>query len=111
MALEVTIVTVDDVALLSCRGRLVAGDGAGVFREIARRELSSGKSLALDLASVTQVDAYGVGLLAALCRLALDARRPVALLDAGDRLVRLLRLTRVDTLMVRREHGHDQRWP
>ena len=87
------------MATLVCRGRLVFDHGVPVLRDVAHRELSGGHMLALDLGSITQMDASGVGALAELCDAARTMGRGVALVGATDRVILLLHLTRLDTLI------------
>lgn len=96
MTFDIAIVRSRDATILSCRGNLVMERGTSVLREAAERELSAGKSLALDLAFVTQMDARGIGVLAEVYRAARNAGRRVVLVGASDRVTRLLRLTRLD---------------
>lgn len=87
------------MAVLSCRGRLVLEHGAPVLREIAGRELSRFQSIGLDLRSVTELDARGVGVIAELCQAARNAGRVLVLTGVNERVLRLFRLTRLDKLL------------
>ena len=101
MQFGVDIVRGREMATLVCRGRLVFDHGVPVLRDEAHRELSRGHTLALalDLGSITQMDASGVGVLAELCDAARTTGRGVVLLGATDRVSLLLHLTRLDTLI------------
>jgi anti-anti-sigma factor len=99
MQFGVDIVRGRDLATLLCRGRLVFDHGAPVLRDAAHRELSRAHVLALDLGSLTQVDANGVGVLAGLCDAAQRMGRGVVLVGTTDRVSRLLHLTRLETLL------------
>jgi anti-anti-sigma factor len=99
MQFGVDIVRGREMATLVCRGRLVFDHGVPVLRDVAHRELSRGHTLALDLGSITQMDASGVGALAELCDAARTMGRGVALVGATDRVILLLHLTRLDTLI------------
>ena len=99
MQFGVDIVRDREMATLVCRGRLVFDHGVPVLRDVAHRELSRGHTLALDLGSITQMDASGVGALAELCDAARTMERGVVLLGATDRVSLLLHLTRLDTLI------------
>jgi anti-anti-sigma factor len=96
MAFDIALVRSRDATILSCRGTLVMERGASALREAGERALSAGKSLALDLAFVTQMDARAIGVLAELYGAARNAGRRVVLVGASDRVTRLLRLTRLD---------------
>ena len=99
MTVDIDIVTTREVAILRCRGRLVLGDGAAPLREAARRALSRGQAVALDLGLVTQMDAHGTGVLAELAGTARREGRVLVLARVNDRVRRLLRLTRLDTVI------------
>jgi anti-anti-sigma factor len=99
MAFEVVTVRGGAATILSCRGRLVAEHGAAALRCAARRELSAGRLLALDLACVTQLDARGVGILAEACDVARMRGARILLAGANARIRRLLRLTHLDTII------------
>jgi anti-sigma B factor antagonist len=73
--------------------------GAPVLREIAGRELSRFQSIGLDLRSVTELDARGVGVIAELCQAARNAGRVLVLTGVNERVLRLFRLTRLDKLL------------
>jgi anti-anti-sigma factor len=99
MAFEVATVRSGSATILSCRGRLAAGHGAEALRCAARRELSAGRLLALDLALVTQLDARGVGVLAEASDVAHQRGARILLVGANARIRRLLRLTHLDTII------------
>jgi anti-anti-sigma factor len=99
MTFEVATVRSGSATILSCRGRLVAEHGAAALRTAARRELSTGRLLALDLAPVTQLDARGVGILAEACDVARQRGARILLVGANARIRRLLRLTHLDTII------------
>ena len=97
--MDIDIITTREAAILRCRGRLVLGDGAAPLREAARRALSRGQAVALDLGRVTQIDAHGTGVLAELADTAQREGRVLMLAGVSDRVRRLLRLTRLDTVI------------
>jgi anti-anti-sigma factor len=99
MQFGVDIVRSRDMATLLCRGRLVFDHGVPLLRDVAHRELSRGHVLALDLGSITQMDASGVGVVAGLCDAAQRMGRGVVLVGPTDRVTLLLHLTRLDTLI------------
>ena len=55
-----------DVAVIYCRGRIVAGE-LETLRHAARSAISETGRIILDLASVRYVDSTGLGMLAVLC--------------------------------------------
>jgi anti-anti-sigma factor len=109
MRFGVDIVRGRDMATLLCRGRLVFDHGVPLLRDVAHRELSRGHVVALDLGSITQIDASGVGVVAGLCDAAQRMGRGVVLLGATDRVSLLLHLTRLDTLIPRVDCSYGER--
>ena len=101
MHFNIDVVRNRGMAVLSCRGRLVLGHGTPLLREAAERELSAFESVALDLSFVTQMDASGIGVLAETSRAARHAGRVLVLTGVNDRVLRLLRLTRLDAFIPR----------
>lgn len=96
--MEIDIVTSRDLAVLRCRGRLILGDGAAALRVAARRALLR-QAVALDLGRVTQIDAHGTGVLAELADIARRGGHALVLAGTSGRVRRLLRLTRLDTVI------------
>ncbi len=64
--------------------------------------------MALDLSRVTEMDAHGLGVLAELCASLRHEGCALLLAAANDRVDRLLRLTRLDTVIprVNATYGH-----
>ena len=99
MTVEIEITNTRELAILRCQGRLVLGDGAATLREAARRALSAGQAVALDLGRVTQLDAHGTGVLAELFEIARREGRAFMVARVSGRVRRVLRLTRLDTVI------------
>ena len=99
MTVDIDIISTREVAILRCRGRLVLGDGAAPLRDAARRALSKGQVVALDLGPVTQMDAHGTGVLAELADIARREGRALVVARVSDRVRRLMRVTRLDTVV------------
>lgn len=78
-------------------GRLVAADGPRPWTACLDR--ASGSEVQIDLSSVTEMDASGLGLLADFARVARADGRRVAVVSASRRVRRLLKLTRLDDLL------------
>lgn len=97
--MEIDVITTGEVAILTCRGRLVLGAGAAPFRDTARRALRRSALVALDLDRVTQMDAHGTGVLAELADLARREGRGLTVARVSDRVRRLLGVTRLDTVI------------
>ena len=87
-----------DSATVSCRGRILHGTTATRFGERVWQLLRRHGRVVVDLSGVTQMDARGLGVLAMLIRKA--GGRPngrLVLVTTGNRVGRLLRLSRLDT--------------
>ena len=77
-------------------GRLTLGYGADEAIWVAQLEAAGGSVVALDLSCVTDVDARGVGVLAALGRRALHQQIRLSVVGASRVTQRLARLTGLD---------------
>lgn len=81
-----------DVALVRCRGKLVAGYGGNFYTRICKL-IPEHKRIILDLADLTHMDSMGLG---ALVRLMVSAKSKgcsLELLHMGKRVRELLGLT------------------
>jgi anti-sigma B factor antagonist len=75
--------------------------GAGVAREALHAALAAGDgALVVDLSRVELLDATGLGVLVGTHRRAGLAGRRLVLRDAAPRVARLLRMTRVDRIIL-----------
>ena len=83
-------------ALLRCTGRLIVGHGAERFLWAPLLDGTDRVDILLDLAPVTDMDAAGVGLIAALCQAMHRRGGTVRLLSAPARVRTLLRITGVE---------------
>ena len=83
-------------ALLRCSGRLVLGRGAERHVWAAFLDGTERVDVLLDLTAVTDMDAAGVGVIAALCRSMRRRGGTVRLLAASPRVRTLLRVTGVE---------------
>jgi anti-anti-sigma factor len=95
---DIDIIRTRDLAILTCRGRLV-GDGAALVRDAAWRAFSAGQDVALDLWRVTQMDAHGAGVLAELFWFARREGRVLTLSRVNDRVRRVLQITGLDSVL------------
>ncbi len=100
--MDLTLNTISDnrTAVVTCRGRIHFGPTARRFRSDVAGLIARHRRVVLDLSGVTDIDASGIGALAALIRNA-HARHVALLLatpkDPARRLVKLSRLhTQVD---------------
>ncbi len=83
-------------ALLRCSGRLVLGRGAERHVWAAFLDGTERVDVLLDLTAVTDMDAAGVGVIAALCQSMRRRGGTVRLLGASPRVRTLLRVTGVE---------------
>ena len=80
-----------DVVIVDLDGRLVAGDGEAVLRGIVDRLVGEKRQkILLNLAKVTALDSSGLGELVASKKLAETFGGRVKLLEATDRVARVL---------------------
>jgi anti-anti-sigma factor len=95
--LKIDIHDSEDVAVVRCTGRVVHGEEA----ESLQRTVLSVKErhIVIDLSRVTEIDAAGAGVLAALQRWAIDSKRTIRLLNPNHRLRRVLKLTGLDLVL------------
>jgi anti-sigma B factor antagonist len=87
----------DDGAIARCRGRILYGVTARHLRTRVARLIVRHRHVVIDLSGVTHLDACGVGILAALVRLARGSHVGLVLAASSGRVRRLLQLTRLDT--------------
>ena len=86
-----------DQVVVRVSGRLVAADRPRTWAACLDR--APGSEVRIDLSSVTEMDASGLGLLADFAREARADGRRVAVVSASRRVQRLLKLTRLDALL------------
>ena len=94
---DLRVTEVDGTAIAQCRGQIVYGPTARCFCAQLSEVIGRYCRVILDLREVTQLDAYGLGMLALLIRQAGSLRGRLALAPTTDRIRRLLRVTRLDT--------------
>ena len=90
-------VKTSDQVVVRVSGRLVAADRPRSWGACLER--TPGIDVGIDLGSVTEMDASGLGLLADFAREARANGRRVAVVSASQRVRRLLKLTRLDALL------------
>ena len=83
-------------ALLRCSGRLVLGRGAERHIWAAFLDGTERVDVLLDLAAVTDMDAAGIGVIAALCQSTRRRGGTVRLIAASSRVRTLFRVTGVE---------------
>jgi len=91
--LELQIVTVANVAVVRCRGRLIYGQEAAELDHTLRRLLETNKQIVLQMAEVTQIDSGGVGVLGAAFMAAHNRKGVIKLANLSPRVDEVLRIT------------------
>jgi anti-sigma B factor antagonist len=113
MSLVITRRSIGGVAIVELSGAfLYDEDGERLFREEVTSLVASGeRQLLLDLSRVTHMDSGSVGTLVAVHLHALKRGGSLKLLNPSDRVVRVLRMTRLESIfdVVRsRGAGHEE---
>ena len=86
-----------DLAVLSCSGRIVRGDGAD---DLLRAAMSQDqRHLQIDLSGVESIDAGGLGVLAALEKWAKDGKRTLELINPSKRVRQALAATKLSSVL------------
>lgn len=99
MALTIQDREREGIAILDLKGRLTAGEEAGILRERLRAEAAAGRiNIILNLAEVDYIDSTGLGTLV-ICYTSLQkAGGALKLLNLNRRNVELLVLTKLSTV-------------
>ena len=97
MALTTKAYFWDDVVILRCVGRLVAGSETITFRQRVEKLLLAKLKVVINLAHVDYVDSTGVATLVYFLTLNGDSETVPRLVSSRPRLRELLRRTRLDT--------------
>lgn len=93
--LSVTIQKLGDVSVFQCAGRLTAGD-EHILR-IAVRTQSRIRTIVLDLAEISMVDAAGLGMLVSLRAWAKSTGTELKLMNLNPRVEEVLRVTNLSS--------------
>ena len=96
--LEIRIERRSKIAILHCSGRIGAGETLERLREAVIRELGT-RTVALDLAQVTAIDAAGLGLLLFLQTRAAGRGCELRLCAPSRQVENALALTRLDSVL------------
>jgi anti-sigma B factor antagonist len=99
MALTIQDREREGIAILDLKGRLTAGEEAGILRERLRAEAAAGRTnVILNLAEIDYIDSTGLGTLV-ICYTSLQkAGGALKLLNLNRRNVELLVLTKLSTV-------------
>ena len=93
--LKVEVSRTENMALLRCTGRIVAGKEAESLERIALKQDAS--QLVLDLSAITSIDARGLGVLTSICLQAREQKVDFVLLNPSAAVLSLISLMKLDT--------------
>lgn len=98
--MHVDVRQVDEVLVVDLEGRLVAGTGEELLRDVMNELLAEGwKKILLNLSNVDRIDSAGIGEVVASSRLALRLGSRVKVLQGAGRVREVLRLSHVLPLL------------
>ena len=98
--MHVEVRNLEDVILVDMEGRLVAGVGDQMLRDVMNELIAEGwQKILLNLSGVSWIDSSGIGELVAGIRLAKRFNCSVKLLRAGDRVRHVLSLSQLLPLL------------
>jgi len=95
--LNVTIQHSEDMAVLRCVGRIVAGDEANILRKAVLSQVNS-RTVVVDLTRVDAIDGGGMGMLVLLQGWARATEVDLKLMNPTSRVRELLELTNLDSV-------------
>src|SRR4029077_8138109 len=91
--LQLQIVTLANVAVIHCRGRLIYGPEAAELDHTLRQLLETTKQIVLQMADVIQIDSGGVGALGTAFMAAHNRGGVIKLAKLAPRVGEVLRIT------------------
>ena len=98
--MQVDIRDADDVIIVDLKGRLVAGMGNQMLREVMDELVAKGwKMILLNLSGVSWIDSAGIGELVASIKMAKRFGISVKLLRIGDRVRHVLSISQILPLL------------
>lgn len=95
--LNVTIQHSEDMAVVCCVGRIVAGDEANILRKAVLSQVN-GRTVVLDLTRVDAIDGGGMGVLVFLQGWARATEVDLKLMNPTSRVRQLFELTNLDSV-------------
>jgi anti-anti-sigma factor len=98
LELELQIVTLANVAVVRCHGRLIYGQEAAELDRTLRSLLETTKQIVLQMADLIQIDSGGVGALGAAFMAAHNRGGVIKLADLTPRVGEVLRITGLERL-------------
>lgn len=93
--LKTEVSRTENMALLRCTGRIVAGKEAEALERIALKQ--DAPRLVLDLSLITSIDARGLGVLTSIWRQAQNEKVDFVLLNPSAAVLSLMSLMKLDT--------------
>jgi anti-sigma B factor antagonist len=98
MTLKMETRTVNDVAVVSCTGRIVFGEEANALRDTLKKLLTTSKQVVLNLGGVSYIDSGGLGTLVGVYSSARAGGADIKLTGLGQRLRDVLAITKLATV-------------
>jgi len=102
MTLKMETRTVNDVAVVSCTGRIVFGEEANALRDTLKKPLkkllTTSKQVVLNLGGVSYIDSGGLGTLVGVYSSARAGGADIKLTGLGQRLRDVLAITKLATV-------------
>ena len=98
MQLKLGVRTVEGVAIVDCRGRLLFGEEASALRDTIKNLLAETKHIVINLGECTYIDSGGLGTLVGLYSSAQNSGGTVKLARLQQRVVDLLQVTKLLTV-------------
>jgi anti-sigma B factor antagonist len=98
MNLKIESHVTDGVAVVSCQGRIVAGEEATGLRQEVKHILPATGQIVLNVSGVTYIDSTGLGTLVGLYSSARAAGGDIKLCGLGQRFREVLQITKLATV-------------
>jgi len=99
MSLSLQHRQVGEVAVINCRGRLVAGEESTAFREYLDNVLPMNPRIVLHLAGLEYVDSAGLGLLVRYFIRAQNVQGGLTIAEVSPRVSEVLKITRLHSVL------------
>ena len=99
MALRTKTYFWGDVIILRCVGHLVAGEETTAFRQAVEKLLSERRRVVVNLTDVDRIDSTGLAALVHLLTQKRDPKSGARLVSSRMHLTKLLRRTKLDTVI------------
>jgi anti-sigma B factor antagonist len=96
VSLSLEIRRIGDITIVTCTGRIVAGEESETLQQAISRVLPDEPFVVLDAHGVNYVDSGGAGMLVRLLNRARTAGGDLKMCQVSDRVAEVLRITRLD---------------